>query len=67
MDLIKPCLPGALVRFVRPGPVDEEGWSLIAANAAVAAKLRHLHPRLEDLLKESGMQPSKVRIKVQQQ
>jgi len=67
MDLIKPCLPGALVRFVRPGPIDEEGWSLLAANAAVAAKLRHLQPRLEELLKESGLQPSRVRIKVQQQ
>ncbi|MEJ6006597.1 hypothetical protein WG899_13645 [Paucibacter sp. AS339] len=65
MDLIKPCLPGALARFVRPGPVDEEGWSLLADNAAVAAKLRQLQPRLEASLEESGLQPAKVRIKVQ--
>ncbi len=67
MELIKPCLPGALVRFVKPGPVDEEGWTLLAANAAVAAKLRHLHPGLEALLQEAGCVPFKVRIKVQQQ
>lgn len=66
MELIKHCLPGALTRFVRAGPVDEEGWTLLAANAAVAAKLRHLQPRLQLLLEEAGLQPSKVRVKVQQ-
>ncbi|MCV2349362.1 hypothetical protein [Paucibacter sp. Y2R2-4] len=66
MELVKPCLPGALVRFVKPGPIDEEAWTLLASNAAVGAKLRHLHPRLEELLQESGLQPYRVRIKVQQ-
>jgi hypothetical protein len=66
MALIKHCLPGALTRFVRPGPVDEDGWTLLAANAAVAAKLRHLQPRLQELLEEAGLQPAKVRVKVQQ-
>ena len=36
-----------------------------AANAAVAAKLRQLQPRLEARLQEQGLQPSRVRIKVQ--
>jgi hypothetical protein len=67
MELIKPCLPGALTRFVHAGPVDDEGWTLLAANAAVAAKLRHLQPRLQELLEEAGLQPVKVRVKVQQQ
>jgi hypothetical protein len=66
MDIIKPALPGALSRFVKPGPVDEEGWTLITANAAVAAKLRQLQPRLEALLAEVGISPQRVRIKVQQ-
>lgn len=66
MELIRHCLPGALVRFVQAGPVDEEGWTLLAANAAVAAKLRHLQPRLQLLLEEAGLQPAKVRVKVQQ-
>ncbi|WP_246448130.1 hypothetical protein [Roseateles oligotrophus] len=67
MDIIKPALPGALTRFVKPGPVDEDGWTLLAANAAIAAKLRHLQPRLEAMLAEMGMVPAKVRVKVQQQ
>jgi hypothetical protein len=49
---------------VKPGPVDEEGWSLLAANAAVAAKLRQLRPRVEQRLQEAGWAPATVRIKV---
>jgi broad-specificity NMP kinase len=45
--------------------VDEQGWSLLAANAAVAAKLRQLQPRLEDRLRDRGWQVSAIRIKVQ--
>lgn len=67
MEIVAPALPGALSRFVRPGPIDEEGWTLMAANAAIAAKLRHLQPRLEQMLAEQGLQPAKVRVKVQQQ
>ena len=66
MDTIRPALPGALSRFVKPGPVDEEGWTVLAANAAVAAKLRHLQPRLEQMLEEAGLLPARVRVKVQQ-
>jgi len=67
MEIVAPCLPGALKRFVQPGPVDEEAWTLLAANAAVAAKLRHMQPRLEELLAEQGLLPSRVRVKVQKQ
>lgn len=67
MAIVKPALPGALTRFVQAGPVDEEGWTLLAANAAVAAKLRHLQPRLEELIREQGLRPTLVRIKVLQQ
>jgi len=66
MAIIAPALPGAMTRFVKAGPIDDEAWSLLAANAAVAAKLRHLQPRLEAMLRAQGLQPSAVRIKVQQ-
>ena len=64
-EAIRPALPGALARHVQPGPVDEEGWSLLAANAAVAAKLRQLKPRLEAVLRDQGWQVSAIRIRVQ--
>jgi hypothetical protein len=62
---IRGSLPGALAHHVAPGPVDDEGWSLLAANAAVAAKLRQIKPRLEQTLQERGWQVSSIRIKVQ--
>lgn len=46
-------------------PIDEDGWSLLAANAAVAAKLRHLLPRLEGLLAQAGL-PGRIRLKLMQ-
>jgi hypothetical protein len=65
LDAIRPHLPAALAPYVKPGPIDESGWSLIAMNASVAAKLRQLQPRLEDTLRERGWQVSAIRVKVQ--
>ena len=64
-EAIRACLPAALTPHVKAGPVDEQGWSLLAANASVAAKLRQLQPRLEAVLRERGWQVSAVRVKVQ--
>jgi len=64
-EAIRPGLPAALCPHVKPGPVDETGWSLLAANASVAAKLRQLQPRLEEMLRERGWQVSAIRVKVQ--
>ena len=62
---IRPLLTGVLAAHVKPGPVDDEGWSLLTANASVAAKLRQLQPRLEDALRAQGWQAAHIRIKVQ--
>lgn len=58
-------LPASLAPHVKAGPVDDDGWSLLAANASVAAKLRQLLPRLEEVLSQRGWQVSAIRIKVQ--
>ena len=63
-DAIRASLPAALVPHVRPGPIDDAGWSLLAANASVAAKLRQLQPRLEEVLHERGWEVGAIRIKV---
>ena len=60
------CLPAALARHVKPGPVDAAGWSLLAANAAVAAKLRQLEPRLQEAMTAAGWAPCPIRIKIHQ-
>jgi hypothetical protein len=64
-DAIRPHLPAALAAQTCPGPVDELGWSLLAANPSVAAKLRQLQPRLQQVLLDRGWQVSAIRIKVQ--
>lgn len=53
-----------MAAHVRAGPLDAEGWSLLAANPAVAAKLRQLQPRLDAALADSGWPALALRIKV---
>jgi hypothetical protein len=62
---IAPCLPTALRAQVQAGPLDDDGWSLLAANAAVAAKLRHLLPTLHDTLRAQGWQATAIRVRLQ--
>ena len=64
-DAVKHMLPATMAPYVSPGPVDTDGWSLLAANNSVAAKLRHLKPDLEVALKQRGWPASAIRIKVQ--
>lgn len=65
-EQIRPLLPALLAAHVKPGPLDADGWSLLAANVAVAAKLRQLQPRLESALAASGWPAVAIRIKVMQ-
>ena len=63
-EAIRHHLPTALAPHVSPGPIDDAGWSLLAANASVAAKLRQLQPRLEDTLRDRGWPVCAIRVKV---
>ena len=62
---VAPLVPATLAGGVSAGPVVDEGWSLLCANAAVAAKLRQLVPHLEQRLREVGQPVAAIRIKVQ--
>ena len=64
-DCIAPLLPGTLATQAQPGPVDGHGWTLLAGNAAVAAKLRQLVPLLAAELDKAGHASLPIRIKVQ--
>jgi hypothetical protein len=65
MDAVRPLLPPALLKHIRSGPTDQEGWTLLASNPAVAAKLRQLLPRLEAALLQNGCAARTIRIRVQ--
>jgi hypothetical protein len=57
-------LPPGLAREIRSGPIDDEGWTLLVSNAAVAAKLRHLLPHLQETLKSEGLRDLPIRVHV---
>ena len=57
-------LPTALAPHVQAGPLDAQGWTLLAANSAVAAKLRQLEPRIEAALREQGWPVCSLRIRI---
>jgi hypothetical protein len=61
---IQPALPGNLATQAHPGPIDTQGWTLLADNAAVAAKLRQLVPKIDALLNEQNLAPLPVRVRV---
>jgi hypothetical protein len=63
-DCIAPVLPSALAAQARPGPVDEHGWTVLVANAAVAAKLRQLVPLMAARLSEQGFADVPLRVRV---
>ena len=61
---ITPLLPDTLAREVRPGPIDDEGWSVLVSNAAVAAKLRQLLPRLAEELRSRSFRDLPIRVRL---
>jgi hypothetical protein len=63
---IAPLLRDGLATLALPGPLDAHGWTVLAANAAVAAKLRQLVPLFVARLAEHGFSELPLRVKVQQ-
>ena len=63
-DALRGDLPEPLRDAVQPGPIDDTGWTRLGANAAVAAKLRHLLPRLEASLRARGTPALPIRIRI---
>jgi hypothetical protein len=61
---IQTLLTGSLAAQVEPGPLDDTGWTLLAANASAAAKLRQLLPRIEQHLTECGRPVLATRVRV---
>ena len=64
-DAIAPLLPPTLRADIRPGSVDADCWTLLAAHNAAAAKLRQMLPTLLQLLRQGGWQGTSIKVKVQ--
>lgn len=63
LEVVKLAIPKSLHAAVLAGGVDEQGWTLLARNAAAAAKLRMLKPHLQLLLQER-FGPGELRLKL---
>jgi hypothetical protein len=64
-DTVAPMLPPNLRADVRPGPVDGDCWTLLAAHNPAAAKLRQMLPDLLQRLQERGWQGTAIKVRVQ--
>jgi hypothetical protein len=58
-------LPEPLRAEVRPGPLDDAGWSLLVSGGAAASKLRQVAPQIDAELARRGFAPLPLRIRVQ--
>ena len=63
---IESLVPKDIYSGVRPGAYDGENWCLLANNPTVAAKLRHLLPDIQRMLRQTHAADIVVRIKVMQ-
>ena len=54
-DAIAALLPEPLRAEVRPGPLDDAGWSLLVSGGAAASKLRQMAPQLDAELRPPGL------------
>ena len=64
LRLVTPLIPLGMRSGVQAGPLDEGQWCLLAANSAVAAKLRQLVPALAAHLRTHGKNVQEIRIKI---
>ena len=55
---------GPLAQQVRPGPIEQGCWTLLATHGSAAAKLRQWAPVLIEQLQSQGHPVHEVRVKV---
>jgi hypothetical protein len=65
LQAVLPVIPPMLRPHIKTGPIDDEGWTLLAANSAVSSKLRQLEPRMLDALAQKGCKVNAIRLRIQ--
>lgn len=63
-EVLREHLPDTLRTEVRPGPLDDAGWTLLVRGGAAAAKLRQLLPTLQAALQAAGFAALAIRVRV---
>ena len=66
-EAVLPVVPAILHPHLSPGGIDDQGWTLLAANTSVAAKVRQMVPELLKAVLKQGWTDIPIRIKVAKQ
>jgi hypothetical protein len=64
MQAARPVLGPDLSASMRPGPVEDSQWTLLAASGGAAAKSRQLLPRIHQAVQALGVGVNSVRIRI---
>lgn len=64
MQAARPVLGPDLSASMRPGPIDDKQWTLLAASGGAAAKSRQLLPRISEAVQGLGLGVETVRIRI---
>ena len=59
-----PVLGPALAAALRPGPLQDDCWVILADSGTAASKVRQLLPRITVTLREAGIPVSEVKVRV---
>lgn len=65
LQAVLPVIPATLRPHIKTGPLDDAGWTLLAANSAVSSKLRQLEPRMLEALAQKGCKVNAIRLRIQ--
>jgi len=64
MQAASAILGAQLSPALRPGPVEDSQWTLLASSGTAASKARQLLPRITEAVKSLGLGVETVRIRV---
>lgn len=64
MQAAQPILGPELSAAMRPGPIEDTQWTLLAASGGAAAKSRQLLPRINQAVQALGLGIQTVRIRI---
>ena len=64
MQASRPVMGAALSTALRPGPIEDGCWVILADNGTAASKARQLLPRVSAVLQQAGMPVSEVKVRV---
>jgi hypothetical protein len=64
LQSLRDCLDHPLLAQLTAGPLDDSRWVLLVPDSAAAAKLKHLLPRMQQVLLSAGWPSRELKLKL---